>query len=425
MLTMPAMTNLPRCQNRLLLLASLLVAAACHRHPASADAAASAAAAQPQQKLAAVGAPSASTAKPIDSPTGDARPQPKPPAQPCLSGNDPSLPDLLDQAGRAYEQGRYEDALECAREATRIDGMSVAAHHFRGAALTELGKVEDARTAYARALALDPDDPEVLRSVADLHVRRLGARDDLELSLQYVHRAFARALRSKDKQLLKDLYLLQAMAYDDLGRPGDALVSANKALENDATDRESRREKGVALFELCRFDASKVELNKLANEEPDAWAEHYLGLIAERAQDEMAAEAHFSRANKLDPEAFKATASATPSIFQRVVQDEVAKLPPDIKAGLARANFEVTDLPQVSDLVATDPPLSPGILGLFRPPAETAPADAKATIVLYRRNLSRAAHTDEELHREVRDTLMHEVGHLNGEDDEQLRDRGL
>jgi hypothetical protein len=25
----------------------------------------------------------------------------------------------------------------------------------------------------------------------------------------------------------------------------------------------------------------------------------------------------------------------------------------------------------------------------------------------------------------VRDTLMHEVGHLNGEDDEQLRDRGL
>ena len=39
--------------------------------------------------------------------------------------------------------------------------------------------------------------------------------------------------------------------------------------------------------------------------------------------------------------------------------------------------------------------------------------------------LSRAAHNDDELHREVRDTLMHEVGHLNGEDDDQLRDRGL
>ena len=29
------------------------------------------------------------------------------------------------------------------------------------------------------------------------------------------------------------------------------------------------------------------------------------------------------------------------------------------------------------------------------------------------------------IRREVRDTLIHEVGHLNGEDDDQLRDRGL
>ena len=101
------------------------------------------------------------------------------------------------------------------------------------------------------------------------------------------------------------------------------------------------------------------------------------------------------------------------------------KLPQDIKRGLARSDFELIDLPDVGDLVATDPPLSPGILGLFRPPAETASPDARPTIVLYRRNLARAAHNDDELRREVRDTLMHEVGHLNGEDDEQLRDRGL
>ena len=112
-------------------------------------------------------------------------------------------------------------------------------------------------------------------------------------------------------------------------------------------------------------------------------------------------------------------------MFQTIVQEELEKLPPSIKAGLAKANFEVTDLPDVGDLVATDPPLSPGILGLFRPAAETASPEARPTILLYRRNLSRAAHNDDELRREVRDTLMHEVGHLNGEDDEQLRDRGL
>jgi Flp pilus assembly protein TadD/predicted Zn-dependent protease with MMP-like domain len=372
----------------------------------------------------------AMTAKPLDASEAlrETRHEPSPPAAPCLetsNGRDPALPDLLEQASRDFEKGRYEDALECAREASRVDGQSVAAHHFRGAALSELGHIEEARTAYARALALDPDDPEVLRSVADLHVRKLGSRDDLELALAYVHRALPRAMKGKDHGLQKELYLLQAMALDDLGRPAEALAASSRSIELDPSDREARREKGVALFELCHFDQSRAELSRLATEEPDAWAEHYLGLIAERSEDDVAAAAHFSRAQSLDPDAFKPTAQASSSFFGQVVQEEIAKLPPDIRQGLSRSAFQVEDLPEVSDLVATDPPLSPGILGLFRPPAEGSPEDAKPAILLYRRNLARAAHTDEELRREVRDTLMHEVGHLNGEDDEQLRDRGL
>ena len=423
MLDKPAMTG-KRCCHRVLLFAATAVAfAACHKQPV-----ASAAAATVQKASVVAGGPSASIAKPLDAPPADTRPQPHPPAAPCVvtaGGRDPALPDLLEQAARDFEKGRYEDALECAREATRTDGSSVAAHHFRGAALAELGHVEEARTAFARALAIDPDDPEVLRSSADLHVRRLGSRDDLELALQYVKRALPRAQKGRDRSLIKELHLLQAMALDDLGRPAGALAAASKALEYEPKDREARREKGVALFELCRFDQARIELSRLANEVPDAWAEHYLGLIAERAGDDVAAAAHFARARNLDPDAFKPTAQAARSMFQKIVQEELERLPPAVKAGLARAHFEVRDLPDVSDLVATDPPLSPGILGLFRPPPESAATDARPTILLYRRNLSRAAHNDDELRREVRDTLMHEVGHLNGEDDEQLRDRGL
>jgi Flp pilus assembly protein TadD/predicted Zn-dependent protease with MMP-like domain len=389
---------------------------------------------QAQQRPAAASlvAPAASTAKPIDAADalrGSERPDPQPPPSPCLlagEGQDPAVPDLLEQAARHFEHGRFEDSLECAREATRLEPQSVAAHHFRGAALAELGRIDEARTAYARALALDPDDPEVLRSAADLHVRRLGGRDDLELALAYAHRALPRAQRLHDRALQKDLHLLQAMAYDDLGRPGDALAAATRAMEFDPHDREARREKGVALFELCKFDQAKAELSKLTAEEPDAWAEQYLGLIAERARDDVAAAAHFSRAQRLDPDAFKASPAPTASAFAKVVDEEVAKLPPPVRDGLARSSFAVVDLPDVSDLTATDPPLSPGILGLFRPPPDGSPAAAeKPAILLYRRNLARAAHNDDELHREVRDTLLHEVGHLNGEDDDQLRDRGL
>src|SRR5207237_431361 len=283
-------------------------ASACRKEPAQAAVAV--------QKASPVGGPSASVAKPLDA-TSEARPEPHAPAAPCLSvagGREPALPDLLNQAARDFEGGRYDDALECAREATRTDGTSVAAHHFRGAALAELGHIEEARTAYARAMAIDPDDPEVLRSAADLHVRRLGSRD---------------------------------------------------------------------AFELSRFDQAKTELARLATETADAWAEHYLGLIAERTQDDVAAAAHFARARKLDPDAFKPTSQTTRNVFQKIVQEEVEKLPPSIKAGLAKADFEVTELPEVGDLVATDPPLSPGILGLFRPPPPSTTAHSRPPILLY------------------------------------------
>jgi tetratricopeptide (TPR) repeat protein len=428
------MTNTLRNPPTLFLAAcAALSFVACKRHGTNASPPVAVAAIVPQ-KLAQQAVASTTTAAMTvkaadvaDALRGD-RKVPQPPAQPCLeskNGNEPTLPDLLEQAGREFDKGRYEGSLECAREATRVDGQNVAAHHFRGAALAELGRIDEARTAYSRALALDPDDPEVLRSAADLHVRRLGGRDDLELALAYVNRALPRATRLKDHALQKELYLLQAMALDDLGRPADALSAASRSVELDPKDREARREKGVALFELCHFDKAKAELSRLTRDQPDAWAEHYLGLIAERAQDEMAAAEHFARAQKLDPEAFKPTATAASSFFGQVVQEEIGKLPPDIRQGLSRSQFEVEDLPEVADLVATDPPLSPGILGLFRPPPEGSPESAKPAILLYRRNLARAAHNEDELRREVRDTLMHEVGHLNGEDDEQLRDRGL
>jgi predicted Zn-dependent protease with MMP-like domain len=51
--------------------------------------------------------------------------------------------------------------------------------------------------------------------------------------------------------------------------------------------------------------------------------------------------------------------------------------------------------------------------------------DEARTIVLYRKNLARAVASRDELVAQVRTTLLHEIGHLRGEDDEALRARGL
>ncbi|HSM92939.1 MAG TPA: metallopeptidase family protein, partial [Anaeromyxobacteraceae bacterium] len=45
--------------------------------------------------------------------------------------------------------------------------------------------------------------------------------------------------------------------------------------------------------------------------------------------------------------------------------------------------------------------------------------------VLYERNLERATRTRDELVEEIRVTLIHEVGHFLGLDEDQLWERGL
>ncbi|MCX5745815.1 MAG: metallopeptidase family protein, partial [Proteobacteria bacterium] len=84
---------------------------------------------------------------------------------------------------------------------------------------------------------------------------------------------------------------------------------------------------------------------------------------------------------------------------------------------------------------AVQPPFPPTILGLYRGPvghAAKRPEPAHdgsslrdRSIVLYRKNLARAVKTRAELSEQIRDTLLHEIGHLEGLDEDDLRRRGM
>ena len=83
------------------------------------------------------------------------------------------------------------------------------------------------------------------------------------------------------------------------------------------------------------------------------------------------------------------------------------------------------------DLAAVTPPFPPTILGLYRGPVghaaelPAAPGDEPVSIVLYRKNLARAVKSRTELSEQIRDTLLHEIGHLEGLDEDDLRRRGM
>jgi tetratricopeptide (TPR) repeat protein len=386
-----------------------------------------------------------------------------------LDSDDPDA--VLDETGRLlYDVGEYEKALACAELAVDLVPQAVEAHHYRAAALAALGRYADAQVAFAMALARDPDDPETLAAAADFYINIAlpKARSNVQLGLEYARRGSGRAAtrRRLDRRLRARLFLLEAEALNDIGQSDLALGRVDAALKLSPRMSAALHERGVTLFSLCRFRAAEEAFLAVLREHPDdPYAHHHLGLIYERSGREADAEAHFARARTLAPDDFAAPIMLTAEEFRAEVDEAIGEQPTEVRADLGKVQLELTDIPALDDLVAVEPPFAPTIMGLYRglplgveegtaaaaspsaaassaaldidnaPVASAAPAAARTperadrvparAIVLYRKNLGRAVRTREELDRQIRRTLIHEIGHLRGLDEDELRRRGL
>ena len=340
--------------------------------------------------------------------------------------------DALDAARSAYDAEEYQRALSCAAEASAQAPDEPDAHSERGAALSALGRFDEAKLAYARALALDPDHLDALLGAAHLYGVSLPSnRDNDELAFVYAERGRQLSRESGDAELAAHFALLGAMAANDLGEAQVALERSEEAREERGVDSDVAYEHAVALFELCRFKEAREEFTRLlADDEHGAHAHHQLGLILEREGKTAEAEAHFKKATQLSPEDFPAPQLLSEKDFRREVDRALGALPAEMRKDLTGVPVTVEDIPSSEDLLVGDPPLSPTILGLFRGPALGEPCGPEdgpvcRSVVLYRKNLARAVTSRDELLEQIRVTLLHEVGHLRGEDDLELAARGL
>lgn len=338
--------------------------------------------------------------------------------------------DPLSAGRRYYDEGRFEAALSCAAQAAAFAPDDPLAHSERGFALAALERFDEAKLAYARALAIDPEHLDGLLGAARLYAMQLSSTRELdELGLLYAERGLAIATDEGDRPMQTEFEVLAAMALNDLGQSADALARAESALTREPDEPRARYERALALFELCRFDEAKAAFRALLKD-PDrgAHAHHHLGLLLERDGTQATADAHFAQARRLAPEDFEPPETVSAEAFARKLEAAVAALSPDMRADLRGIPVTAADLPDVADLVAAEPPLSPTILGLFRGPSLGEPCGTESpcrSVVLYRKNLARAVKTEAELEEQIRITLLHEVGHLRGEDDFELAARGL
>jgi Flp pilus assembly protein TadD len=280
---------------------------------------------------------------------------------------------LLDEANKQIERAQYAAAWTCADRASDLSPTSVEAQHLRGAALAALGRESEAQTAYALALALDPDDPETLRAVADFYINGKGehGRDALRLGLELAQRGSRRAeaRRRRNPPLVADLAVLEAQALNDLGRSDEALVRVGAALRIAPGRGDALHEKGVALFDLSRFTDARGVLQKALGIQPDdAYTHQMLGLTLEQLSDAKGAETELSRALELAPTELSRPVLISVPEFQKEIDAVVATLPAERKARVKAIKVEVADLPDPSDLAAVTPPFPPTILGLYRGP---------------------------------------------------------
>jgi tetratricopeptide (TPR) repeat protein len=424
--------------------------------------------AQPAQPIAAAAASHSCSSQ---SSTDATEPPPRP-LRRCFADRpawlDAPVASLLDRAAELFDDADYAGALACAEEATRQAPRSVEAHHNRAISLMRLDRLDEARDAIALALALAPDDPETLEAAADLNINQLPPSVDRSaLGLEYARRGSHHVAR-RDHERVARLALLEGQALIDLGRAIEALRRIDAALKSSPRFAAAIYERGVALFELCRFEDARRTFERVLAATPDhAHALYHLGLIEERLGDEGAAARHLAAASAADAKSFPSPLELPQADFAARVQRAVTELPDDLRRDLGGIRVEAADLPDIGDLVAEKPPLSPTILGLFRglpldyterviptsagragkgrakpvspgagdagghaaaPPPSAADLQCDAgerTIVLYRRNLLRTVRDAGELDQAITRTLLHEVGHLRGEDDGSLRDRGL
>jgi predicted Zn-dependent protease with MMP-like domain len=207
----------------------------------------------------------------------------------------------------------------------------------------------------------------------------------------------------------------------DMGDPAGALTAYETAADPDVPDAELDCARGIALFELGRLAEADSALKSAVRGQPDLADAHYaLGLVAEIVGSGEEIE-HFRKARRLDPERFPAQLQLSREEFETMVDSALEQLPSNLKAALERVPVLIAELPHADDLKNSEPPLSPLALGMYVGPmlslselATDEPDVQQPAMVLFKRNLERAAVTKDALTHEIEHTLRHEIGHALG-----------
>jgi len=125
--------------------------------------------------------------------------------------------------------GKYDEALSFAAKALDVSPLDAEAHRVTGIANSEKQMPEEARTAFEKAIALDPKNPEIMRDYYN-HLRNVGEYVKME---QLVNRV----IKQEFPYCIEDYWFL-ADYFRDIGDNLKAFHYLHKAFTNMPGEKE-------------------------------------------------------------------------------------------------------------------------------------------------------------------------------------------
>jgi tetratricopeptide (TPR) repeat protein len=161
--------------------------------------------------------------------------------------------------------GVVAGAVFCNVPAASADAMRAATYQNLGTALQTSGRLDDAATAFERALALDPDYAPAYNGLGS--VRRQQGRPDEAIS------QFEAALHLAPD--FDDARFNLANALREGGRPADAIARYEEFLRGVPDDVDAHANLGIALAEAGRLDEAVGHFRRVVALTPGATKAHY------------------------------------------------------------------------------------------------------------------------------------------------------
>ncbi len=115
--------------------------------------------------------------------------------------------------------------------------------------------------------------------------------------------------------------------------------------------------------------------------------------------------------------------------FERLVREAIAEIPESLRGYLDNVVVEVEPVPRAEDLAGLEIDDATELLGLYHGTPMTERSvelemQLPDRVTIYQRNIEQICETPREIVEQIRTTVLHEIGHFFGMDEDDLFDVG-